>query len=91
MTPTEMLPAKDRVDANFIQKRLGVVGYTNGWTLWFYKSPAVADIFSENYFGPISDMMAAGDHIHISAPDGNAILAVESADGGVVLVRKMVG
>lgn len=91
MTPNEMLSTQDRVDAAFLEKRLSVATYTNGWTLWFYRSPAIADITMANYFGPVSDAMATGDHIHISAPDGNAILAVESADNGVVMVRKMVG
>lgn len=91
MTSTKMLRHNDFVDVRFIQKRLEIVGYTNDLTLWFYRSPAIADTLSENYFGPVSDMMAAGHHIHVSAPHGNVILAVESADDGVVLVRKMVG
>ena len=61
-----------------------------GFTLWHYKAGTITDLLSSNFFGDCSDMMARGDHIHVSAHNGAALLAVESADAGGVSVRKMV-
>lgn len=84
-------PHRDRSKAmqSFTVRDLSVLAYANGFTLWHYKAAHVADLLSSNYFGDNSDMMATGDHIHVSAPDGSALLAVERIGTYQVSVRKM--
>ena len=100
MKSTDMLKAEDAAAADpardmskplpsFAVHDLSVLAYANGFTLWHQKVATIADAISSNYFNAASDMMAAGDHVHVSAPDGGAILFVAKADGGGVSVRKI--
>lgn len=75
--------------APFVIRDLSVLAYSNGFTLWHYKAKSITDLLSSNYFGDSADMMSAGDHIHVSAPDGAALLNVESVTRNVVTVRKL--
>jgi hypothetical protein len=70
----------------FAIRNLSVLAYANGFTLWHYKAgdDKLEAVSSENYFADASDMMAAGDLIMVSAPDGCRVVAVVLADSGKV-------
>lgn len=65
--------------------------YSNGATLWQYKSPsdAIGMIDLAGYLNDASDMIQAGDMVLISAKDGGAMRYVAHVDPGVVLIEKM--
>lgn len=73
----------------FAIRDLSTLHYANGFTLWHYWAKAITDPLTPNYFGDAADMMRPSDHIHVSAPDGGALLNVESVSRNVVTVRKM--
>ena len=58
----------------FAIRNLSTHGYSNGFTLWHYRSEVdkLADIDSAGYFNDASDMFTAGDMILVSAADGGA-------------------
>lgn len=79
---------------------LGSVGGTGSsfgpakcFTLWHYAAPSIAEVFEAGYFSPAAELLVQGDHIHVSAPDGAAVLAVARAPGrrqtGAVVVASM--
>lgn len=67
---------------------LSVLSYHNGFTLWHYKAAALADVLKPGYFNDGADMIANGDHMHVSAPDGGALLHL-SGNGKAVRVTEM--
>lgn len=75
--------------ARFAIRNLSAVQYTNGFTLWHYRSKAITDPLTPNYFSDAANMMKLGDHIHVSAPDGGALLNIQSVTDTVVTVSKM--
>lgn len=83
--PNETLPTIEA--ARFAIRALSVLQYANGFTLWHYKAPRIGELVQPNYFGEASDMMAKGDHMHVSAPDGNALIAIVAVDAGMVEIR----
>jgi hypothetical protein len=100
MLPSEMLRQEDAAATNptrnmakpltsFSIKNLSVLAYANGFTLWHYKAKTITNLLSSNFFAECGDMLAIGDHMHVSAPDGAALLHIESAAKDLVTVRKM--
>ena len=76
----------------FSIRRLSVLAYANGFTLWHYKSgpdaPAAAS--AAGYFDGAADMLAAGDMVMVSADTGARMLAVaHAAFGETVLTAGM--
>jgi hypothetical protein len=86
-------PRRDRSKpaAPFAIRDLSVLAYANGFTLWHYKLARIADVLSPNFFRDAADMMAAGDHVHVSAPEGGAVLAVTHVDEAAVAVKVLRG
>ena len=70
--------------------RLSVLSYANGHTTWHYKLPedelAVA-AHGSGYFDAAADMVATGDLMEMTGPDGGAIRVVSKSDGRVALQR----
>jgi hypothetical protein len=66
-------------------RNLSVLAYTNGFTLWHYKSPAEtqAEVGARGYFNDAADMLAAGDMVMVTAADGGRIVCVLSDDTAV--------
>ena len=66
----------------FAIRNLSVHCYSNGFTLWHYRSAAdkLADIDSAGYFNNGADMFTAGDMILVSAADGGAHRFVAAVD-----------
>lgn len=100
MKPNEMLKTEDATAADpkrdnskplasFAIRDLSVLAYANGFTLWHYKAATITNLLSSNFFADCADMMASGDHIHVSAPDGAALLNVTQTGANSVSVRKM--
>jgi transcriptional regulator with XRE-family HTH domain len=55
---------------------LSVLAYAQGFTLWHAKVASVRDVLKPDYFEDARDLIAKGDHIHVSAEDGGCILIV---------------
>lgn len=54
-------------------KSLGVLAYTNGFTLWHYKTTdAAAIVDTVGYFNDASDMLRVGDMILANVDTGGA-------------------
>lgn len=60
-------------------RNLAKVCYANGWTMWHYRAERIADVYKTWFFSDASEMIRGGDHIHVSAPDGGAILLASCA------------
>lgn len=57
--------------AQFANKRLSVIAYANGWTLWHYNADCTMDeIDGHNFFGNIWTLAAVGDLIYIVDMNG---------------------
>ena len=71
----------------FRVRDLPVLAYALGFTLWLYKAGIAtrADVMAKGFFDAAADMLAKGDHIHISASDGGAILYVTETQPHVVV------
>lgn len=71
----------------FTFRNLGCLNYANGFTQFHYKSPSsLAEVASPGYFSDARDMLAPGDVIIVSAPDGTAFFYVTNAQGDVAAV-----
>lgn len=66
---------------------LSVLAYANGFTLWHYKAPGeqLAEVTAPGYFNDVTDLIAAGDMLMISAADGGRIVCALRSESGVVL------
>ena len=67
----------------FAIRNLSVLAYANGFTLWHYKAgrDALNQVEKSGFFADAGDMLAEGDMMMVSAPDGGRILTI--AAGGV--------
>lgn len=67
---------------------LSVLAYANGFTLWHCRAGNVPldRVKAQDFFGDVSDMMAAGDLIMISGGGAGALITVSHADAGSVTV-----
>jgi hypothetical protein len=78
---------RSRPGEPFAIRDLSVLAYANGFTLWHYKAKQLADVLSPDFFVDAGDMLAAGDHMHVSAPEAGALLHVINANVGGVAVK----
>ena len=70
-------------------RRLSVLAYAQGFTQWVYQQAAPLDaICAPEFFSGAADMVMSGDHIHVSAADGAALLWVQSSDNKERVVTK---
>ena len=70
-------------------KNLSAIAYSNGFTLWHYRTPDSAiDIDSIGYFNPAAAMLRPGDFIFVNAAQGTApthgVVVVVTNNGTVV-------
>jgi hypothetical protein len=69
-------------------RELSVFSYTNGLTLWCYKSSnEPSEILTPNFFAAAANMFATGDSILVATPAGNFWLSVAVVDSGAVIVK----
>ncbi|MDE2197556.1 MAG: hypothetical protein KGJ41_00930 [Rhodospirillales bacterium] len=70
--------------AAFAIRNLSVLAYAQGFTLWHYKSAAdLAAASGDGFFNDATDMLAPGDMLLVSAPDGGRILVVAATANAV--------
>ena len=61
----------------FQNKKLSVIAYANGFTLWHYAAnETMAAITTDGYFNNVLTLMNSGDIIIINASNGTAIKAI---------------
>lgn len=70
----------------FAIRNLSVLAYANGFTLWHYKAgrDRLDHVGKLDFFADAADMLAEGDIMMVSAPDGGRILTIASGNGGEV-------
>jgi hypothetical protein len=70
----------------FAIRNLSVLGYANGFTLWHYKAgkDRLNQVEKPDFFADAADMLAQGDMLMVSAPDGGRILTIAAGAGGEV-------
>lgn len=75
----------------FAIRNLSVLAYANGFTLWHYKSgkDVLGNVETHDFFGDAADMLADGDMIMVSAPDGGRVLCVAPQAGGTVATARL--
>ena len=55
----------------FDVRNLSVLAYANGFTLWHYKAPgSLAPVQAPGFFDGAADMLASGDMMLLSGPEG---------------------
>jgi hypothetical protein len=75
----------------FAIRNLSVLAYAYGFTLWHYKAgrDLLGAVAEDEFFGDAVEMLAAGDLVMVSAPDGARILAVALAEPGAVVTAAL--
>jgi len=70
----------------FAVRNLSVLAYANGFTLWHYKAEAggLPNAVNTGFFDPAADMLATGDMMLVSAPEGGRVLFVAAGESGVI-------
>jgi hypothetical protein len=76
----------------FAIRNLSVLAYANGFTLWHYKSgkDRLTQVEKADFFADGADMLAEGDMMLVSAPDGGRILTVAAGTAGEVATARLV-
>ncbi len=69
----------------FAIHNLSVLAYANGFTLWHYKATpgGLPRAAAQGFFDPALDMLASGDMVLVSAPEGGRVLCVAADESGV--------
>lgn len=68
----------------FQNKKLSVIAYANGFTLWHYAAnETLATISTSGYFNNVITLMNTGDIILINASDKTTIMAITVAENAV--------
>jgi hypothetical protein len=72
----------------FAIRSLSVLAYANGFTLWHYKgeADALTAVARPGFFSDAVDMLARGDMVLVSAPEGGRVLCVTTENGRVIAV-----
>lgn len=75
----------------FRQQDMGVLAYSNGFTLWHYRSDdTAATVTAAGYFNPAAASLRAGDMVLTSTAQSTspaaALIGVVSVAGGAVTV-----
>jgi hypothetical protein len=76
----------------FAVRNLSVLAYANGFTLWHYKAgkDGLNQVEKADFFADAADMLAVGDMMLVSAPDGGRILTVAPGTAGEVATAQLV-
>lgn len=66
---------------DFAIRNLSVLAYAQGFTLWHYRAAGLklAQVAAPGFFSQAGDMLAAGDMMLVSAPEGGRVLFVTDA------------
>lgn len=76
---------------SFAIRNLSVLAYANGFTLWHYKAgrDQLEQIETRDFFADAADMLAEGDMMMVSAPDGGRVLCVAQGMAGEVATSRL--
>ena len=68
---------------SFAPRNLSVLAYANGFTLWHYRTQgdALLCVEAPGYFDDAVDMLASGDMLLVSAPEGGKVMCVAANEG----------
>lgn len=71
----------------FSLRNLSCLAYAQGFTLWHYRTaqPLGEVLANPTFFAPAQDMICPGDHLHLSAPDGSALMAFPTRERFVTM------
>lgn len=64
---------------------LGVLSYTMGFTFWVHRAESIRPVFAAGYFDEVRDLLAPGDGLLITAPDGMRLCRVVRNDPDVMV------
>jgi hypothetical protein len=69
----------------FSMRALSVLAYANGFTLWHYKASEGGTLAAAlpGFFDDAGDLLASGDMVLVSSPEGGRVLCVAAGTGGV--------
>lgn len=73
----------------FALRQLSVLAYAQGFTLWHYRADPTATpnpldaALHDGFFNPAADMIASGDIVLLSSPQGARILTMLNDAGHV--------
>jgi hypothetical protein len=75
----------------FAIRNLSVLAYANGFTLWHYKTgrDGLEKVEARDFFADAADMLALGDMMMISAPDGGRVLSIAPGLAGEVVTSRL--
>jgi hypothetical protein len=75
----------------FAIRNLSVLAYANGFTLWHYKAgkDRLVQVETAGFFADAADMLAEGDMLMVSAPDGGRILTIAGDVSGDVATARL--
>ena len=75
----------------FAIRNLSVLAYANGFTLWHYKTgrDVLAKVETRDFFADAADMLAEGDMMMVSAPDGGRVLCIAPGVAGEVAIAHL--
>ncbi len=81
-----------RADITLTARDLSVLAYAQSFTLWHYKTEEdpLARVLTAAYFAPAfggNHLICAGDHMHIHAADGDALVTFARDGRPVVMAR----
>ena len=68
----------------FAIRNLSVLAYAQGFTLWHYKAGTdrLEDVAEPGFLADAADMLAPGDMVLMSAPEGGRIAFVSPSNAG---------
>ena len=75
----------------FTTRNLSVLAYANGFTLWHYKASGdrLIEIGQDGFFADADDMLAVGDIMMVSAPDGARLICITPGSAGSVTAQPL--
>ena len=75
----------------FAIRNLSALAYANGFTLWHYKTgkDRLNQVEKPDFFADAADMLAEGDMMMVSAPDGGRIVTIASGTTGEIATARL--
>ena len=66
----------------FENRRMSVIAYADGWTMWLYKDmqEPTEEMMHKGFFNPVKDLMAVGDVIYLVGSNGVKHMRIYAVD-----------
>ena len=77
--------------AKFENKKLSVLNYANGFTMWSYKDTncSIDEIMDTSFFVEVHQLIMVGDILMVTAQEGSFMLAVTEIKPNSVTINTM--